>query len=336
MQPLKIAINGLGRVGRTFIRIAWENPAFEFVGLSSRSPLPSYAHLLKYDSTYGVWEKNVEAREEGLAIDGKVISYFLREAGQPLPWDRTPVDLVVEASGKYRKMQDASEHLQAGAKYVLITAPVDGPGKTLVYGVNESSFDPKTDRVISAASCTSICSALVLEALRESIEIERGMLTTVHAFTSDQNLQDSAHKDLRRARAASQSIIPTNTGVTDTLDQLFPEMSGKFDGLSLRVPIVVPSVLNLVLQTKNRVDAKEINDIFKKASLNKLKDGLAVSDLPLVSVDFIQNPHGAIVDLLSTKVVDHKLLNILAWYDNEWGYVTQVTRLLKHLASKIV
>lgn len=336
MKPLRIAVNGLGRIGRAFLRIAWDNPLFDIVALASRSPLPYYAHLMKFDSTYGTWDQDIKVKGDSLHIDGKKIRFFEQAEANNLPWKKVAASLVVEASGKYRRMDDAGQHLDSGAKYVLITAPIDGPGQTLVYGVNHEKFDPETHRIISGASCTSICSSMVVKVIEEEFGIHHGFLSTVHAFTSDQNLQDSAHKDFRRARAASQSIIPTSTGVTETIDKLFPSLAGKFDGLSLRVPIVVPSVLNLTAELKKKTTAKKVNQAFERASRGKLKGELDVSDLPLVSVDYIQNQHGAIIDLLSTKVVDGKMLSVLAWYDNEWGYVAQVVRLLEYLAKKIV
>lgn len=334
-KPLKIAINGLGRIGRVFLRIAWGNPNFDIIATNSRSDLSVYVHLLKYDSVYGVWSKTVRAKGDNLMIDGRIIPFFQEKESSRLPWKKVKPDLVIEASGKYRKIEEAEEHTAAGAKYVLITAPVDGPGTTLVRGVNEKSFDPKKDRVISAASCTSICSSLVVKVLEENFGIEHAFINTVHAFTQDQNLQDGSHKDLRRARAASMSIIPTSTGVTKTIDKLFPALRAKMSGLAYRVPVADPSVLSITARLKKTVDASKINQAFKKASIGALKGYLAVSDEPLVSVDYKQNPFGATVDFLSTDVVDGKLANVVAWYDNEWGYVTQVVKLLEYLTTRI-
>ena len=334
-KPLKIAINGLGRIGRVFLRIAWGDPNFEIVAANSRSELSLYAHLLKYDSVYGIWDKDVKFAGDNLVIDGKKVRFFQEKKADQLPWGMVKPELVIEASGKYRNIEEAKKHLETGAKYVLITAPVDGPGTTLVRGINEQSFDPKKDRVMSAASCTSICSSLVVKVLEESFGIEHGFINTVHAFTQDQNLQDGSHKDLRRARAASMSIIPTSTGVTKTIDRLFPGLKSKMSGLAYRVPIPDPSVLSITASLKTSVTAEAVNQAFEKAAAGALNGHLAVSSEPLVSVDYKQNPFGATVDLLSTDVVDGKLANIVAWYDNEWGYVTQVVSLLEYLASRI-
>ncbi|MDP3740785.1 MAG: glyceraldehyde 3-phosphate dehydrogenase NAD-binding domain-containing protein [bacterium] len=334
-KPIKIAINGLGRVGRVFLRIAWGNPAFQIIAANSRSDLATYAHLIKYDSVYGTWDKRVESRGDNLIIDGQSIKFFQEKEAEQLPWKKVQPDLVVEATGKYKDIDDAQMHITSGAKYVVITAPIDGPGATLVRGINEQAFNPKKDKIISAASCTSICSALVVKVLQENFGIERGFINTVHAFTQDQNLHDGSHKDLRRARSASQSIIPTSTGVTKTIDRLFPMLKGKASGLAYRVPVPDPSVLSFTAQLKKQVTAEAVNQAFIKSSKNNLKGHLSVSDIPLVSTDFKQNPHGAIIDLLSTDVVDGKLANVVAWYDNEWGYVTQVVSLLEYLAKKI-
>ncbi len=333
--PIRIAINGLGRVGRIFLRIAWGNPKFEIVAANSRSDLPIYAHLLKYDSVYGMWNHEVKARGNNLVIDNKSIRFFREPESSRLPWKKVKPDLVVEATGKYKSIEEAAKHLASGAKYTVITAPIDGPGKILVSGINEKTFDPAHDKIVSAASCTSVCSALVVKVLEENFGIVRGFINTVHAFTSDQSLHDGSHKDFRRARAATNSIIPTSTGVTKTIDRLFPEIKGRMSGIAYRVPVLDPSVLSLTVELKKNVEAKQVNRAFTEASKNKLKGHLAVSNLPLVSRDHQQMIYGAVIDLLSTEVVDGKLLNVVAWYDNEWGYVSQVAKLLEYLAARI-
>ncbi len=334
-KPIKIAINGLGRVGRIFLRIAWGNPKFEIVAANSRSDLPIYAHLLKYDSVYGIWDREVKVQRGNLVIDAKVIKFFKEPESSRLPWKKIKPDLVVEATGKYKNIEEAVKHFEAGARYTVITAPIDGPGKILVYGVNEQMFDPTEDKIVSAASCTSVCSALVVKVLQENFGIVRGFINTVHAFTSDQSLHDGSHKDFRRARAATNSIIPTSTGVTKTIDRLFPALKGRMSGIAYRVPVIVPSVLSFTAELKKEATNEAINEAFSKASRNSLKGHLAVSNLPLVSRDHQQMTYGAIIDLLSTEVVDGKLLNVVAWYDNEWGYVSQVVKLLEYLAKKI-
>ncbi|OGE78839.1 MAG: type I glyceraldehyde-3-phosphate dehydrogenase [Candidatus Doudnabacteria bacterium RIFCSPHIGHO2_01_FULL_46_14] len=334
-KPIKLAINGLGRIGRVFLRIAWDNPHFEIIAANSRSDLAMYAHLLKYDSTYGVWDKEVTVRGDNLIIGGKAIPFHQEVDGEDLPWGKLGAEMVLDATGKFKTHAEAETHIKAGAKYVVVTAPGHDLDPTLVYGVNHGQFDPKKDQIISGASCTSICSSLVVKVLEENFGIERGFINTVHAFTSDQSLQDSSHKDLRRARAASQSIIPSTTGVTKTIGKMFPNLKGKISGMSFRVPVIDPSILAISAQLKTDTTAEKVNEAFRKASEGQLKGHLEVSDLPLVSRDYQGNPAGATIDLLSTEVVDGSFVNVLAWYDNEWGYVTQLTRLLEYLAKEI-
>lgn len=334
-KPIRLAINGLGRIGRIFLRIAHDNPNFQIIAANSRSDLATYAHLLKYDSTYGVWDKTVTAKGNKLIIDGKTLPFIQETEGAGLPWRKLTADIVLDATGKFKTHAEAETHIKAGAKYVVVTAPGHDLDPTLVYGVNHEEFDPKSDQVISGASCTSICSSLVVKVLEESFGIERGFINTVHAFTGDQSLQDTSHKDLRRARAASQSIIPSTTGVTQTIGKMFPVLRGKISGMSFRVPVIDPSILAFSAQLKTKATAEAVNHAFIKASEDHLKGHLAVSDLPLVSRDYQGNPYGATIDALSTEVVDGSFVNVLAWYDNEWGYVSQLTKLLEYLATRI-
>src|SRR3989344_5681068 len=346
-KPIKLAINGLGRIGRVFLRIAWDNPHFDIIAANSRSDLATYAHLLKYDSTYGIWDKTVRVEGSNLVIGNpaergsshaqrdKTIPFIQEADTMDLPWGKLGAELVLDATGKFKSRAEAEAHIKAGAKYVVVTAPGHDHEATLVYGVNHKEFDPAKHQIISGASCTSICSSLVVKVLEESFGIERGFINTVHAFTSDQSLQDGAHKDLRRPRPASQSIIPSTTGVTNTIGKMFPQLAGKISGMSFRVPVIDPSVLAISAQLKTSVTAEAVNQAFIKSASGELKGHLAVSDLPLVSRDYQGNPSGATIDLLSTEVVDGSFVNVLAWYDNEWGYVTQLTNLLEHLAKEI-
>ncbi len=334
-KPIRLAINGLGRIGRIFLRIAWNNPHFEIVASNSRSDLETYAHLLKYDSTYGLWDKEVKVKGKNLVIEGKAVPFIQETESFDLPWRKYKTDLVLDATGKHKNRAEAAQHIKAGARYVVVSAPGHDLEATLVYGVNHKTFDPKKHKIISGASCTSICSSLVVKVLEENFGIQRGFINTVHAFTSDQSLVDNSHRDLRRARAASQSIIPSTTGVTQTIGKMFPKLKDKISGMSFRVPVLDPSVLAFSAQLNKKTMAKTINDAFIKASKTHLKGQLAVSDLPLVSRDYQGNPAGATIDLLSTEVVDGSFVNVLAWYDNEWGYVTQLTSLLEYLANRI-
>lgn len=329
----RIAINGLGRIGRIFLRQAYNNPNFEIVALHSRSGLDMYAHLLKYDSTYGVWDKDVSVKGNNLIIDGKKFPFVSDEGG--LPWKKLKVDMVVDATGRYTKKKDAMVHLDSGARFMVCTAPMEDPDETFVFAANHKKFDPSVHKIVSAGSCTTVCSTLTIKVLEEAFGLKQGFINTVHAFTGDQMLLDGSHKDWRRARGATQSIIPTSSGVSKTIVGLYPHLKGKISALALRVPVPDPSVVVLTAELKKPVDEKKLKAAFEKAAKGELKNHLAVSTLPLVSIDFKQNPHGASVDLYSSTVVNSHLVNILSWYDNEWGYVRQTVYLLEYLAKRV-
>lgn len=333
-KKTKIALNGLGRIGRLFLRQAWKDPHFDLSLTHSRSGSDIYAHLIKYDSTYGIWDKEVKAKQRALVIEDRQIP-FVQERSGVLPWKKYKIDIVVDATGKYTKRKEAEDHLAAGAKFMVVTAPMDDPDETFVLGVNEKSFDPSKHKIISAGSCTTVCTALICKVLEENFGLEEGFINTVHAYTSDQSLLDSSHKDYRRARSAAMSIIPTSSGVSKTLAKIYPKLAGKFSALAIRVPVPDPSLVVLTARLKKTVTMESLKRAFTRASQGNLKDRLAISTLPLVSTDFIGNPHGAIVDLYSSEIVGNKLVNLLAWYDNEWGYVSQTVSLLEYLAQRI-
>lgn len=335
IRKVRVALNGLGRIGRIFLRVGVGSPHFEIAAVSSRSGLENYAHLIKYDSTYGVWDKEVKAKGNKLVIDGLVIPYIQDKEGN-LPWGKMNIDIVVDATGVYTKKQQAQKHLDSGARFMVCTAPMDDADETFVFGANHKTFNPNKHKIISAASCTTVCSTLCTKVLEENFGIKQEFINTVHAFTSDQSILDSTHRDLRRARTASQSIIPTSTGVSKTITKIYPRLKGKLSAISLRVPALNPSIACITAVLKKKTTKEEVNRAFIKAAGGELKSHLGVCDLPLVSVDFRGNPNGAIVDLLSTDVVDGTLLSLLAWYDNEWGYVRQMTYVLEHMARKIV
>jgi glyceraldehyde 3-phosphate dehydrogenase len=330
----RIALNGLGRIGRIFLRLAWDNPNFEIAALHSRSGLEMYAHLLKYDSTYGIWDKEVSARGNKLVINGKKFPFVSAEDDH-LPWKKMKIDIVVDATGRYTKKQAAMSHLDQGAKFMVCTAPMEDPDETFVFKANHQKFDPAVHKIVSAGSCTTVCSTLTIKVLEETFGIDHAFINTVHAFTSDQLLLDGSHKDWRRARGAAQSIIPTSSGVSKTIAGLYPHLRGRIDALALRVPVPDPSVVVLSAVLKKPVSMDKLKAAYEKAAKGELKKHLAVSTLPLVSIDFKGNPHGATVDLYSSAVVNNHLVNILSWYDNEWGYVTQTVYLLEYLAKRI-
>lgn len=331
----RIAVNGLGRIGRIFLRVAHNNPHFEIAALHSRSDLLMYAHLIKYDSTYGVWDKEVKVAGNNLVVDGIKYPYIQEDSGGKLPWGKMKIDVVVDATGKYTKREQAAKHLEDGAGYMLATAPMEDEDETLVHGVNHKNFNPQKHKIVSAASCTTVCSTLTTKVLEENFGIEKGFINTVHAFTGDQSLLDGSHKDLRRARTATESIIPTTSGVSKTIVKVYPHLKGKLSAISLRVPAINPSVVDYTVTLKKKVTKEQVAAAFTKAARGTLKNHLAVSDLPLVSIDFRGNSNGAIIDLPTIDVIDGNLLNVLAWYDNEWGYVSQMTKVLEHMADKI-
>ena len=335
MAKLRVGINGFGRIGRVFFRQIFDNKNIEIVAVHSRSDGEGYAHLLKFDSAYGKWNKDVSFKAGNFVVNGKKVAFLQgTEPGKDM-WKKMKVDLVIESSGKLKSVEEAAVHTKAGAKYVVLTAPGKNVDGTFVHGINEKDFNPKKHKVISAASCTTTCTAMVVKVLDEAFSVEKGFINTIHAFTQDQSLHDSSHKDLRRARSAVQSIIPTSTGVTKALGELFPKLQGRFSGMSFRVPIIVPSIISATFILKKHITVDAVNKAFIKASKGNLKTSLEVSDLPLVSIDYLGMTAGATIDLLGTEVVNSNMVNVLAWYDNEWGYVANVIRLLEYIGRKI-
>jgi glyceraldehyde 3-phosphate dehydrogenase len=338
MKPLRIAINGFGRVGRIITRIVWDNSNFEVVAVNSRSECDIYAHLLKYDSIYGPWDKEVGFEgNEPLIIDGKRLPLHHENELEKAPWGGYEVDLVVESTGVFRDRESSEKHLEAGAKYVLISAPAKGEDASLIYAMNHETFDPENHKIISSLSCTTTCLAPVAKTLHEAFIIKHGNLMTAHAYTNDQHLVDHPHRkhDFRRCRAASLSIIPTKTGAAKAITKIVPELKGKLDGFSLRVPVEIVSVINFTAELEKATTPEEVNNAFRVASKEKYAKNMLVSDIPLVSVDHVSSPYGATIDAPSTQVIDNTLVSVLAWYDNEWGYANQMVNLLEYMGSKI-
>ncbi len=333
---MQIAINGFGRIGRTFFRAASE-AGLEIVAINDLGDIKTLAHLLKYDSTYGKFEKEISLEDGGLVIDGKTIKILQEKDPASLPWKDLGVDLVIESTGIFTNHKSASDHITAGAKNVIITAPVKGDGekvKTIVLGVNENEFNIEDD-VISMASCTTNCLATIAKVLHENFKIQKSTMSTIHSFTMDQRLQDDSHKDLRRARSATVSIIPTTTGATNATVEVIPELKDKMDGVSFRVPTSTVSLVDFVALVEKDTTIEEVNEVYKKASKDEsCMDSLDVTDEPLVSVDFKGNPHAAIVDLLSTQVIDGNLIRVVAWYDNEMGYSYRVAEFCNYIKNK--
>ncbi len=339
---VKVAINGFGRIGRNFFRAAMADADFtrdfEIVAINDLADAKMCAHLLKYDSVFGVSSMDISLKDGAMIVDGKEVKMISERDPTKLPWKALGVEVVVEATGVFRDREGASKHLSAGAKKVIITAPATDPDVTIVMGVNHENYDPKKHNIISNASCTTNSLAPVVKVLNESFGIEQGFMTTVHAYTNDQRTLDFVHKDMRRARAAAVSIIPTTTGAARAVGIVLPELNGKLDGMALRVPVPDGSITDMSLILKKEVTADEVNSALKAASKGKLKGILGYTEDPIVSRDIIGNPHSGIVDSLSTKVIGDKgkLVKVLSWYDNEWGFSCRLVDLLKHIHSKMV
>ena len=333
-MAVKVGINGFGRIGRNIMRAALGNKDIDFVAVNDLTNAATLAHLLKYDSVLGNLKAGVEVQGEGIAVDGdvfKVVSF--RDPAQ-LPWKDLGVDVVFESTGLFTDRDSASKHISAGAKRVVITAPAKGPDLTVVMGVNHEKYDPSTHQIISNASCTTNCLAPVAKVLHEKYGIRKGWMTTVHAYTNDQQLLDLPHKDLRRARAAALSIIPTTTGAASAVGEVLPELKGRLDGIAMRVPVPNVSVVDLAVLVDKKTSRDEVNAAFLEAANGPLKGILEYMTEPLVSIDFRGNPHSSILDVDYTKVMDGDFVKILAWYDNEWGYSNRCVDLLKYMVTK--
>jgi glyceraldehyde 3-phosphate dehydrogenase len=332
-MPIRIGINGFGRIGRNIFRAAAGDPALEFVAANDITDAKTLAHLLKYDSVLGPFKGDVRAEGENLVVDGKTVKVLAVKDPADLPWKDLGVEIVVESTGKWTKRPDVIKHIEkGGAKKVVVSAPATDPDLTVVIGVNEKAYDPAKHHLLSNASCTTNCLAPVVKILHENFGVEKGFMTTIHAYTNDQKILDQPHKDLRRARAAAVSQIPTTTGAAKAVGLVLPELKGKIDGIAIRVPTPNVSLVDLVALMKKPVAEKDVNAAFQSAAAGPLKGILAYTEEPLVSVDFLSNPHSAIVDGLSTKVLDGNLLKVMAWYDNEWGYSCRCVDLIKYIA----
>jgi glyceraldehyde 3-phosphate dehydrogenase len=333
-MAVKVGINGFGRIGRNIMRAALGDKNIDFVAVNDLTSAHTLAHLLKYDSVLGNLKANVEAKADSIAVDGdefKVLS--LKDPAQ-LPWRDLGVDVVFESTGLFTTRDAAAKHIAAGARKVIITAPAKGPDITVVLGVNDDKYDPAKHQIISNASCTTNCLAPLAKVIHQTFGIRKGWMTTIHSYTNDQQLLDLPHKDLRRARAAALSMIPTTTGAATAVGEVMPELKGKLDGFSMRVPTPNVSVVDLNALVDKKTSAEEVNAALKAAADGPLKNYLAYSTEELVSIDFKGNPHSSIVDAPCTKVMDGDFVKVLSWYDNEWGYSNRCVDLLRLLVKK--
>jgi glyceraldehyde 3-phosphate dehydrogenase len=333
-MSLKVAINGFGRIGRNFFRASKGVTDFEIVAINDLTDAATLAHLLRYDSVHGPFKADVKVGQGSLVVDGKEIKVLVETSPEKLPWKDMGIDVVVEATGRFTDKASAGKHLTAGAKWVIITAPAKDPDHTVCLGVNEETLDPTTHRVISNASCTTNCLSPVAKVLHNEFGIVRGLVTTVHSYTNDQRILDLPHKDLRRARAAAVSMIPTTTGAARAVGLVLPELKGKLDGMAIRVTTPNVSVVDLVAELATDASVESVNAALKKASEGPMKGILQYCEEPLVSIDFNGNPHSSIVDAALTKVIEKRMVKVIAWYDNEWGYSSRVRDLIIYINKR--
>ncbi|MDA8352217.1 MAG: type I glyceraldehyde-3-phosphate dehydrogenase [Firmicutes bacterium] len=330
----KIGINGFGRIGRAVFRVAMKHPDLEVVAINDLTDAGTLAHLLKYDSVHGRYDGTVEVSNGNLVVDGKEIRVIAERDPSQLPWGDLGVKIVSESTGRFTKKEDAEKHLQAGAKKVVISAPGKNEDLTVVMGVNHEQYDPASHDVLSNASCTTNCLSPVVKVMHDQFGIRRGLMTTVHSYTNDQQILDLPHKDMRRARAAGMSIIPTTTGAAKAVGKVLPELDGKLNGFAMRVPTPNVSVVDFVAELEKEVDVDEVNNALRQAAEGELKGILAYSDEPLVSKDYNGDEHSSIVDGLSTMIQDGNMVKVVAWYDNEWGFSNRMVDLMVYVAKK--
>src|SRR6188474_2406478 len=330
-MAIKVGINGFGRIGRNIMRAAMAYDDIDIVAVNDLTDAGTLAHLLKYDSILGNLKADIRATADRISVDGDEFQVLAQKDPAQLPWKDLGVEVVFEGTGRFTNRDDAAKHIQGGAKRVIITAPATKPDLTVVMGVNHTQYDPAKHQIISNASCTTNCLAPVAKVIDETFGIKQGWMTTVHAYTNDQNLLDLPHKDLRRARAAAMSIIPTTTGAAKAVGEVMPALKGKIDGISMRVPTPNVSVVDLVALVEKKTTAEEVNAALQAAADGAMKGIMQVVTEPLVSIDFRGNPHSSIIDAAYTKIMDGDFVKVMAWYDNEWGYSSRCVDLLKKL-----
>jgi glyceraldehyde 3-phosphate dehydrogenase len=334
-MAVRVAINGFGRIGRNFLRTSKGRKEFEIVAINDLTNAKTLAHLLKYDSVHGLFDADVKETEAGISVDGKEIRITAITAPEKLPWKEMGVDIVVESTGLFTDRASAAKHIEAGAKWVIISAPAKEPDITVCLGVNDETLDVSKHRIISNASCTTNCLAPVAKVLMNEFGIVRGLMTTIHSYTNDQRILDLPHKDLRRARAAAVSMIPTTTGAAKAVGLVLPGLKGKLDGMAIRVPTPNVSVVDLVAELGKDTSAEEINAALKKAAEGPMKGILQYTEDPIVSIDCNNNPHSSVVDASVTKVIEKRMAKVLSWYDNEWGYSSRLRDLILFIIKKM-
>jgi glyceraldehyde 3-phosphate dehydrogenase len=334
-MALRVAINGFGRIGRNFFRASKDYKEFEIVAINDLTDEKTLAHLLKYDSVHGIFNADVKSGAGTVTVDGKEVKVFAVTEPEKLPWKDLGVDIVIESTGRFTDKSSASRHLDAGARWVIISAPAKEPDATICMGVNEESLDPVKHKIISNASCTTNCLAPVAKVIHNEFGIIRGLITTIHAYTNDQRILDLPHKDLRRARAAAINMIPTTTGAAKAVGLVLPELKGKLNGMAIRVPTPNVSVVDLVAELAKDAKVEEVNAALKRAANGPMKGVLQYSEEPLVSCDLNGNEHSCIVDATLTMVLEGRTAKVIAWYDNEWGYSSRLRDMILYIITRI-
>lgn len=335
-MPVRVGINGLGRMGRLGFRAGWDNPAYDIVHVNEiAGDSAAMAHLLEFDSVHGRWGREPGHQPDAIVLDDKRVSYSGEKNPADVDWAGMGIDLVIECTGKFKTESALQGYFDQGVKKVLVSAPVPEPALNVVYGINHHDYDPQKHHIVTAASCTTNCLAPVVKVMHEHIGIRHGCMTTIHDITNTQTIVDKGHKDLRRARACGESLIPTSTGSAKAITKIFPELGGRLNGLAVRVPLLNASLTDFVFEAERETTAEEVNALFRQAAEGKLKGILAYEERPLVSVDYVNNPHSSIIDALSTMVIDGTQVKVYAWYDNEWGYVNRMMELAAFMAKDL-
>jgi glyceraldehyde 3-phosphate dehydrogenase len=334
-MAMRVAINGFGRIGRNFLRASWSYHELEIVAVNDLTDAKTLAHILKYDSVHGIFGADIKAGNESITVDGKEIKVFAVTEPEKLPWKDLGIDVVIESTGRFVDRPSAAKHLDAGAKWVIISAPAKEPDATICMGVNEEILDPAKHKIISNASCTTNCLAPLAKVIHNEFGILRGLMTTIHSYTNDQRILDLPHKDLRRARAAALNMIPTTTGAAKAVGLVLPELKGKLNGASIRVPTPNVSLVDLVADLGKETTSEEVNAALKRASEGPMKGILQYSEEPLVSIDLNGNAHSSIVDASLTMVMEGRMLKVYAWYDNEWGYSSRLRDIILYIMKRI-
>ncbi len=335
-MSIRIGINGLGRMGKLGLRAGWDNPAYEIVHINEiAGDSRCMAHLLEFDSVHGRWDRDISFDKNSITIEGKRVTYSSEENPADIDWVGKDIDLVIDCTGKFKTEQSLQCYFDQGVKKVLVSAPVPEPAVNIVYGINHQEYKPETHNIITAASCTTNCLAPVVKVMHENIGIKHGCMTTIHDITNTQTIVDKGHADLRRARACGESLIPTTTGSAKAITKIFPQLEGRLNGHAVRVPLLNASLTDFVFEASRKTTVDEVNALFKAASEKELKGILGYEERPLVSVDYVNNPHSSIIDVPSTMVIDDTQVKIYAWYDNEWGYVNRMMELAAYIAKDL-